>query len=195
MSVYQVASGRWAAVLSVHRKKTALGTFDTEDEARAVHTAARAALPPEPYRPSYVLEDRGYTSPCWVWQRATATNGYGTIVVTENGRKQWKRAHRHYYERHVGPIPDGHQLDHLCRVRACVNPAHLEAVTQAENIRRGANAKLTAKDAAAIRASEEHPLHLARRYGVGENAIYRVRSGLTWGPDKRLTDLASREAA
>lgn len=46
-------------------------------------------------------------------------------------------AHRMAYEELVGPIADGLQIDHLCRVRCCVNPAHLEPVTQAENIRRG----------------------------------------------------------
>ncbi|MFK5284023.1 HNH endonuclease signature motif containing protein, partial [Lacticaseibacillus paracasei] len=48
-----------------------------------------------------------------------------------------QKAHRFMYERLVGPIPAGMQLDHLCRVRPCCNPAHLEPVTQRENIARG----------------------------------------------------------
>lgn len=47
------------------------------------------------------------------------------------------RVHRVAYELRVGPIPEGMQIDHLCRVRRCVNPAHLEPVSQTENIRRG----------------------------------------------------------
>src|SRR5687768_6855547 len=122
MSVHRVASGRWVAQLPIgHRKKVHLGTFDTEAEARAAKADALAARPPEPAKPWYLVEDRGYQTPCWVWQRAKASNGYGTVVVDGEQGRVWRRAHRHFYEQRVGPIPDGHQLDHLCRVRACVN--------------------------------------------------------------------------
>ena len=67
---------------------------------------------------------------CWEWQRYVGPNGYGVAMGQV-------LAHRHMYERLVGPIPDGLVLDHLCRVRHCVNPAHLEAVTQRENLLRG----------------------------------------------------------
>lgn len=69
---------------------------------------------------------------CWVWT-GSIERGYGRMRV---GGK-WKRMHRFMYEHHVGPIPDGLVLDHLCRNKACCNPMHLEAVTQKENIRRG----------------------------------------------------------
>lgn len=70
---------------------------------------------------------------CWVWQlHCMPTEGYGLIAV--DGRP--RLAHRVSYETFVGPIPDGLQLDHLCRNRPCVNPDHLEPVTCQENIRR-----------------------------------------------------------
>lgn len=78
------------------------------------------------------IEDRGFVSPCWIWQRATE-KGYARFDIA--GRAT--RVHRASYEAHVGPIPEGLVIDHLCRVTACVNPTHLEPVTNAENVRRG----------------------------------------------------------
>lgn len=70
-------------------------------------------------------------SGCWEWQR-TRARGYGYIV--RDGRL--KRAHRVAYELAVGPVPPGKELDHLCANKACINPAHLEAVTHRENVMR-----------------------------------------------------------
>ena len=90
-------------------------------------------------------------------------------------------AHRLYYERqHHGPIPPDRQLDHLCRVPACVNPDHLEPVTAAENIRRGSGTKLTAIDVQEIRSLPEYRTSLGRRYGVCQPHISRIKSGQTW---------------
>lgn len=74
---------------------------------------------------------------CWLWTAARSDGGYGIF-----GRGAWATvrttiAHRLSYEVVKGPIPLGLQLDHLCRVRHCVNPAHLEAVTGATNVQRG----------------------------------------------------------
>lgn len=71
---------------------------------------------------------------CWLWTAATQRDGYGRFGLTHDHIVQ---AHRFAYERLVGPIPDGMELDHLCRVRRCVNPDHLEVVTHAENMQRG----------------------------------------------------------
>jgi HNH endonuclease len=77
-------------------------------------------------------------SACWDWTGGITGNGYGYIYLDGRGTPR-VAAHRVAYELLVGPIPPGLQIDHLCRNRRCVNPLHLEVVTQTENVRRGAN--------------------------------------------------------
>src|SRR5216683_4332976 len=77
------------------------------------------------------------TPSCWLWTASVISTGYGQIF-TEAGKMML--AHRLSYELHVGPIPEGLELDHLCRIPRCVNPAHLEPVTHCENVRRGESA-------------------------------------------------------
>ena len=82
-------------------------------------------------------QDLGHDTPCWVWHGATRENGYGVIAKPRGaGQQGLMGSHRYAYELLVGPIPAGHQIDHLCRIRACANPSHMEAVTAAENLRR-----------------------------------------------------------
>jgi HNH endonuclease len=80
---------------------------------------------------------RGLTpDDCWMWTGAQDRHGYGQI--SRGGRGEGHiSAHRAVYEALVGPIPEGFDLDHLCRVPLCVNPTHLEPVTRGENTRRG----------------------------------------------------------
>lgn len=71
---------------------------------------------------------------CWAWTGVTDRKGYARFRGPDYRRVF---VHRFAYEMAVGPIPDGLTIDHLCRNRSCCNPAHLEPVTMAENIRRG----------------------------------------------------------
>ena len=96
------------------------------------------------------------TDSCWLWTASRVCDGYGQFRVGSRPVS----AHRFAYELLVGPIPDGLQIDHLCRVRHCVNPAHMEPVTQRVNILRGEG--ITARHAAQTHCLNGHPL-------VGEN--------------------------
>lgn len=103
------------------------------------------------------------TSPggCWVWTAGKiggVRGGYGSFKL--EGRSV--RAHRFSYETLVGPIPDGLELDHLCRVRACVNPAHLEPVTSRENSLRGDT--FQARNAAKTECPQGHSYDEANTY-------------------------------
>jgi hypothetical protein len=87
---------------------------------------------------------------CWNWQKTKNTWGYGYIRVGPKTRQ----AHRVSYEAFVGPIPSGLTIDHLCRNPGCVNPAHLEAVPLAENLRRGTS--FSAKNAQKTHCANGH---------------------------------------
>ncbi len=101
---------------------------------------SRACINPEHRSPRKPLsfEERLWantekTDTCWLWHGLTNKEGYGR---TKNEGKSLI-AHRAFYELLVGPIPEGLTLDHLCRVRNCVRPDHLEPVTSGENVLRG----------------------------------------------------------
>ena len=90
----------------------------------------------QPIKPGpryYEVNDSG----CWVWQRARHPDGYGLAQWREDGHGVYRGAHRVMYELLVGEIPEGLDLDHLCRNPPCCNPAHLEPVTRKENVARG----------------------------------------------------------
>lgn len=90
---------------------------------------------------------------CWLWIAGT-TKGYGRFWL--NGRP--RGAHQVAWEMKHGPIPDGLEPDHLCRVRHCVNDAHLEPVTRAENTRRGGSgAVAAARQLAKTHCPQGHP--------------------------------------
>jgi hypothetical protein len=137
----------------------------------------RLALVPEE---SYAVVDCGFVSPCWIWQRGKIGGGYGAIK--SGGRVTL--AHRYFYEKQVGEIPDGDVLHHLCwrgnpeGYRACCNPHHLEPRSRRDNAREGVRIKLSVEDAAAIRAEIEA---LAARYDVTVGTLLNlVKPGGNW---------------
>jgi hypothetical protein len=101
---------------------------------------------PAGFLKAHVAED--VVTGCWLWTGGRA-NGYGSF---NTGRRNYL-AHRVSYETFVGPIPSGLTIDHLCRVKTCINPVHLEAVTSRTNTLRASNAP------AAINAAKTHCNH------------------------------------
>jgi len=122
----------------------------------------------------YEVDQKG----CWVWLGAK-THGYGTIGV----KRKTRYAHIYFYEQSGGCLPDGYELDHLCRNTLCVNPDHMEAVTHAENNRRGRSTKLTKHQVEEIRSLVKSGLNqgdIAKRFGIHNSHVSRIAAGKVW---------------
>lgn len=113
---------------------------------------------------------------CWQWSGYLAPNGYGNTTDIRGERQ----AHRVSYVLLVGLIPSHLELDHLCRNRACINPAHLEPVTRTINARRGAKTKLTIEVVEQIRISKLSERKTAALHGVSRGAVHAILSGRSW---------------
>lgn len=101
--------------------------------------AVEVSLLPDPYRSRVEISDAG----CWLWCSEIDKHGYGVRRPTGVNSGRSRFVHRQVYELLIGPIPKGLVIDHLCRVTRCCNPAHLEPVTHAENLRRSEPARRT----------------------------------------------------
>ena len=121
----------------------------------------------------------------WLWTASKDAKGYGQFKL--DGNKV--RVHRLAYEHWIGPIPEGLQIDHLCRVKHCANPAHLEPVTSGENTRRG----LAPLALAAMRSARTH---CKRGHEFTPDNTYIAKAGSSQGRGCRTCKRDSdREAA
>lgn len=131
---------------------------------------------------------------CWLWTASVSRGGYA--YMQSESREKRVPAHRISYELHRGAIPEGLQIDHLCRVRRCVNPDHLEPVTAAENTRRGRAGEINhLRNLAKTTCRHGHLLTPENTYvrpsGFREcRECVRIRTNA--GPRRLLTDKCSK---
>lgn len=128
--------------------------------------------------------------PCWLWKKSKNKRGYGKASKKGGG---WMLAHRAAYQLLIGPLAKGEVPDHLCRVNDCVNPYHLDIVTNVENILRGFSQNaINAKKTQCIRGHLLEGDNVYRYIRKGRphracNACRKVRAKIN--KEKRLTEL------
>lgn len=118
------------------------------------------------FEAKYTVGDAGYVTPCWLWTGAILKAGYAYFRMHGKARL----GHRVAYVHHVGPVPEGLELDHLCRVRRCVNPAHLEPVTHSVNVARGILPGI-------VRARSAAVTHCPKGHAYSPDNVYLDRNG------------------
>ena len=119
------------------------------------------------FKTRYEVADNG----CWLWIGAKYSNGYGQTKIP--GTRKFTGAHRLSYQIHISAIPNGLVLDHLCGNKGCVNPTHLEVVSQKENLRRAGTT-----DRIVAMAHERHEAkHCSRGHLLDGENLYVYPNG------------------
>jgi hypothetical protein len=136
--------------------------------------------------PEYEERNCGFRSDCWIWMQGRGSVGrYGLQYGTARrpGEDIPISSQRLMYERHVGDVPEGYDIDHLCRITLCCNPDHLEAVTHEENVRRGKNTRLTPEGVRrmfVLRHEGWTFQQIADEYEICQAHAFKIIAGKKW---------------
>lgn len=127
-------------------------------------------------------EDRGYESPCWIWQGCIEQDGYGRRR-NPNGRGK-VQVHRYHYEQEYGPVPRDIELHHKCEVKSCYRPSHLEPLARKPHSRLARSVKLSVDMAEEIREMHTTGNYTHREigeiFGVARTTVSNVINGHKW---------------
>lgn len=125
----------------------------------------------------FAVENRDYKSPCWIWKRHINSSGYGMM---RDSAGTLRASYAVYYENKFGKVPEGLQLDHKCRQRACVNPDHLDPVTHAINVARGASCTISSEKIRRVKVLLENgtrQIEVAAAVGISQSAVSDIKLG------------------
>lgn len=146
--------------------------------------------PLERFHEKYEVDEE---SGCWLWTAATTgTAGYGSFQLA---RRRSVNGHSWYWQQVNGPVPKGLELDHLCGVRRCVNPDHLEPVTHLENVRRGRSAASNRARAKLNKCRRGHDLTPENTYvapGTGKRKCLTCRRAWRRANENKTSRPAAR---
>jgi HNH endonuclease len=129
-----------------------------------------------------LLVDRGYETPCWIWQHGKTGGGAKGGYACRRRGKRRVYVHREVAEAVYGPL-GRKTVDHKCRQHDCERPDHLEPVSQRVNLRRGERTKLTPERVRELRrrrAAGERPINLASEFGISPVTVAGICNGRTW---------------
>lgn len=128
----------------------------------------------------YVVEERGYETPCHIWQNKPNSAGYGTARDPETGRV--RSVHVLYYEQEYGPVTPGFLVHHLCFVRLCVRTEHLKEVTRAEHTRLHRQKSPKLIHAVRLRHASTALNHaeIALEFGLSRSVVTNIIAGKTY---------------
>ena len=131
----------------------------------------------------WIEEDRGYKTPCWIWQGSTHGYPPNRLYAVATVNQKHVSVHKYRFEQKYGKIPDGYELHHMCEQTLCVNEDHLKLVTELEHGRIRNGVKYSMEQAIEVRRLYSEglsQLEIAEVTGINRHSVYRMCKGEHW---------------